>query len=141
MDLRNLVMRDIIVDTSIIINFTRGKDKIFQEILAYALSENAKVYIPTIVLVEIFVGKEMLDEKRENEVRKLLAKLERIELSEEIAILAAKLARESNLPFDVADFVVAATALYLNAQFATKNVKHFKQIPKLKIFDFKSISS
>lgn len=134
-------MRDIIVDTSIVINFTRGKDKLFQEILNYALLEHVKVYIPTVVLVEVFVGKEMLDEKREKEIRRLLTKLERAGLSEEIALLAAKLGRESNLPFDVADFIIAATALHLNARLATKNMKHFQQIPKLKIFDFKSIFS
>lgn len=128
-------MRNIIVDTSIIISFTRGKDKIFQTILDYGLLKGIEIYIPTVVLVEVFVGREMLDRNREDKIRRLLAKLKRIELSEEIALLAAKLGRETNLPFDAADFIIAASALHLNTFLATHNIKHFRQIPKLRIFD------
>ena len=38
------------------------------------------------------------------------------------------------------DLVIAATALSFNAEVATRNVKHFKQIPGLELFNFEQFS-
>lgn len=133
-------MRPILIDTSVIINFTRGKDEIFERILEFSLSENVDLYIPTVVLVEVFVGSEMKDQKRLTTTKKLLKGMKRINLNEETAMLAAKLARGSNLPFDIGDFIIAASAISVKAELATNNTKHFKLIPRLKILDFKKLS-
>lgn len=132
---------NIVIDTSIIINFTRERNNSLQQLLSAASLKSLKVYIPTVVLFEVFVGREMLAEKQKKKVLKLLDKLIRVGLSEEIALLAAKIARETNLPFDIADFIIAATVLKLNAELATDNIKHFKDVPRLKLFDFAKFSS
>lgn len=127
-------MNDIVIDTSIVISFTRGKNNYFKEILDFAFSQKIKVYIPTVVITEVFVGKEMSGKNQRDKVLELLKNIIRVDLSAEIAVMAGDLARESNLLFDVADFIIAATTLTLHATLATHNIKHFRTIPNLRLF-------
>lgn len=131
----------IVIDTSVIVDFTRGRSTHFKDVIKYSVSENVDLFIPTVVVVEIFVGREMLDRKKKNEVKKLIKGIKRVNLDSNLAMATAKLGRKVNFPFDIADLTIAATTLSLKAYLATHNVKHFKQIPKLKIFNFESTQS
>lgn len=64
----------------------------------------------------------------------LLAQLEWMPVSERIARLAAELAREYRGGFsgiEDADYLIAATALELEARLLTTNVRHFPMFPGL----------
>jgi len=130
-------MKKVVLDSDVFINFLKGKSGDFKILLNETREDNLIVFIPAIVLVEIFVGYEFLDNKRLKEAKKFLEGFDRISLTQEIAHQSAKIGRENKLAFlGTADLVIAATAISFNAELATHNVKHFKKVPKLKLFDF-----
>lgn len=128
-------MKSVVLDTDIFIDYLHGKNKNFAHLLKRAKKEKLQLFIPTAVLVEIFVGYEFLQESDYERAKKLLRKFKRIPLTEEIGLIAAKIGREEKLGFlGTVDLVVAATALMLKAEVATHNVRHFSLIPQLRIF-------
>lgn len=65
-----------------------------------------------------------------------LAKFEIFPYTYEIAKVAAEVdgvLRKNGVTLDLADVMVAATALHYKLTMVTRNVKHFKRVPELKI--------
>jgi len=134
-------MTGIILDADLFIGYLKGKDKKFLHLVREADRKSLKLYIPTAVLVEVFVGYEFLQNQLLKNAQKLLEGVQPVPLTEEIAFLAAKLGREKKLGFlGAVDLVLAATALIFDAKVATRNIKHFKLIPEVKILDFESLT-
>ncbi len=89
-----------------------------------------KLLVPTIVLYEVF--KKVLQQKDETEALKAIAILHQgtiVELSNSIAINAAKISYEHKLP--MADSVILATAREYNALLWTQD-EHFESMEKVK---------
>lgn len=134
-------MNRVVLDADVFIDYLKGKSKNFLLLVKKAKKKEIKLFVPTAVLVEIFVGYEFLQNQVLKDAQKLLREIQSVPLTEEIASLAAKLGREKKLGFlGTVDLVLAATALVLDAQIATHNVKHFRLIPEVKIFDFESLT-
>lgn len=59
------------------------------------------------------------------------------DLTEEIAKILGRILRQKTYPpgASLADLIIAATTIYLNAKLATNNKTGFKDIPDLKFFD------
>lgn len=128
-------MRVLVLDTSVIIDFTRGLNDLLIKVIRYASIEQIPIYIPTVVLFEVFVGQEMRKKKQRENVLKMLSRFKRVKLTEEIAFRAAEIARVTNAPFDIADYVIAATTFSLKAELVTRNIKHFRLVKGLAIFN------
>lgn len=134
-------MKSIVLDTDIFIDHLKKSNSNFKLLLRASTEKNYKLYVPTVVLVELFVGYEFLESFVLKKAEDLLKPFERIVLTEDIAKLAGEIGRNNRIGFlGTVDLVIGATALSLNAEVATRNVKHFKQIPGLKLFNFKQIS-
>lgn len=127
-------MKSVVLDASIFIDHLKGRNGNFTSLLKLAKEGNYQLFIPTAVVVEIFVGYEFLQKEEEKQARILLQDFKRVDLTEEIAEFAAKIGRENKLGFiGTIDLVVAATALILDGELATQNVKHFRHIPNLRL--------
>ncbi len=122
----------IVVDTSILIDSLRGGTK-WQEFLK-SLSQEVELYIPTIVIFELFSGHSTKNAEARQKVEDIIIYLRRIELTEEIARQAGQLYREVSQKLEVPDYIIAASALQANAVVATLNQKHFEQIPSVSIY-------
>jgi len=130
-------MTNVVLDADIFIDYLKGKSKNFLFLVKKVRENEIKLFIPTAVLVEIFVGSEFLQSQILKDAQKLLREIQSVPLTEEIAFLAAEIGREKKLGFlGTVDLVLAATTLTLDAQVATHNVKHFKLLPQIEIFDF-----
>ncbi len=133
-------MNAIILDSDVFIDHQRKKNSHFQRLINTASQKGYQLFIPTVIIVEIFVGYELLVERELVRTEKLLKNFNRVPLTDDIAKLAAKIGREQKLGFvGAVDLVVAATALTLDAELATNNKKHFQSIPNLKLFNFKRL--
>lgn len=131
---RNLVngkMR-IIVDSSIFIDHLRGGRK-WNDFLHDAPTD-AELFLPTIVMFELFSGQSSKDEAARKDILELLQKLTHIELTEAIAIKAGELYRQFGKIIGVSDYIIGATALELNASLLTLNKKHFQLISNLVLY-------
>jgi len=122
----------LVIDTSILIDYLRGG--ILWEELIGNLKKDTEIYLPTIVVFEIFSGKSTSDPKIAKEINNFLAYFQRIELTDDIAKRAGELFRDVNKNLGAPDYIIAASALELNATVVTLNRKHFEQITNLNIY-------
>lgn len=121
-----------VIDTSILIDSLRGSTK-WEEFLKDQ-EEEVELYIPTIVIFELFSGRSTRNVKARQKVGDIIKYFLRIELTEKIAITAGKIFRDHKQTLQTPDYIIAATALELNAEVLTLNIKHFRQIPGLKLY-------
>lgn len=135
-------MSNIIVDTSVIIDHIRGTSDHLRALQTYKISHGIQLFIPHIVIVEIFVGRETQRKVGREKVERILQKFELVGLSFSSAKIAGRLIRTYKQIPDPFDLLIAAIAIEQDAQVATHNKKHFEQIRGLKLYDFPaSISS
>ncbi len=123
----------VVIDTSILIElFDRGREDLLEEIYA----KYKAIYVPWIVLYEYLYGCLFLHRSIE----------ERKEAIEELAIIVypdqrillkalsidVDLHREG-MPIPLSDILVAATAITLDAELLTRDERHYRRIPKIKL--------
>lgn len=134
-------MKRVVLDADVFIDYLKGKSEDFILLVNEAGERGYSFFVPTAVLVEIFVGYEFLELDKFERAGKLLEDFECVALTEEIALKAGRIGRENKLGFlGTVDLAVAATAIAIGAEVATHNVKHFKLIPGIKIFDFEVLN-
>lgn len=117
------------IDSDILIDYLRGFHKAKDFFLA--VYGERRVCISMISVVEIYSGASTKDTARKKKIDEFLTNFEIIPLTIEIAKRACFLRRELKMPF--ADMIVAASALEYRATLATKNIKHYQDVPALKI--------
>lgn len=124
----------LVVDTSILIDHLRGGDTWLD--CLNRVKEDATLYIPTIVIFELFSGKSTARPDVAKRIRDVLNQFQRVELTEAIAHRAGELYRDITHTLGVPDYIIAATALDIGADVVTLNRKHFTKVPGLRIYDF-----
>ena len=124
----------LVFDANILIDHLRG-GAIWDQILK-VIDEETELFLPSIVVMELFSGNSSGDTKVEQRILNLLKCFRILDLDEEIAQKAGEIYRDVNPNLDVPDYIVAVTALKLKAQVVTLNKKHFKHIPGVRLFEF-----
>lgn len=132
-------MKDICIDSDIIIDYTRGANKLLSSLLLYASQKNERVIIPSVVVAELMAGTETKNDIKREYLEELFNKVTIAEMDYEISKLTGFLIRDYR-SLNLADAIVAATALTKSAKLATRNKKHFSQIPRIKFFDLKDLA-
>lgn len=124
-------MRKFLLDTSIIIDFLRRKDK--EETYLFKLSEE-DLYISIITHTELYAGKSVWEKKTaRKELEELFSGIDILPLNKEISSLSGRLkAFHQNL--SLLDCIIAATAIYFKLDLVTLNTKDFGVLEDIKIF-------
>lgn len=122
----------VVVDTSIIIEYLRAQKGNLPLLLHLQSQNQLTLVLPTVAVAELWTGTSMSVNKVESRITQLIQQFHVIPLDIPIAILAGELSRAKYL--SGFDSVIAATALYHQAQIATLNNKHFSAIPNLKLW-------
>ena len=110
-------MSNILVDTDIIINFLRGREKAKDFLLS--LLDESTLYCSAITVAEIYAG------MKKNEKQKtdgLVDSLHIIDVNREIAEKAGEYKRQS---LELDDCLIAGSAFVKGAVLATGNGKHY----------------
>lgn len=124
-------MLKILIDTSIIIDFLRQKDK-SKTLLYYFSQHQHQLYASIITHAECWAGKSIWEKKEAAEtLEKLFTNIKILPLGEIISKKAGQVSAEVNL--EIVDAVIASTAIFHNLKLATLNVKDFKNIKDLKL--------
>lgn len=119
-----------VLDTSVAIDHLRGADAAV-DLLAATLDAGEALVASEVVRFELLAGAR--DTEMEG-IEDFSAAISWIPVSEEVTRAAASLARrhrKSHSGIDDADYLIAATALLLDAELLTTNVRHFPMIPEL----------
>jgi predicted nucleic acid-binding protein len=129
-------MSKVIIDTSLLINHIRGTSADFTLLESKKDAENLQLCIPYIVIVELFTGEEAKRKRVREILMKLIKDLSIVDLTVASAIKAGELNRVYKQIPDLPDLIIAAIAIEHEAQIATHNQKHFKQIRGVRLFKF-----
>lgn len=123
----------LVIDSSILIDHLRGGSK-FDLFLTKQRINESRLFIPTIVIFELFSGKSTKKTSIIHEISDLLRYFQRIDLNESIAKKAGELYRDIGSHIDPVDYIIAASALEIGGTVVTLNKKHFAQIQNLPIY-------
>lgn len=124
------LMNKFLVDTSVVIDFLRKKDK--QKSLYYKLATE-DLFISLITHTELYSGKSVwISKTAQDELENLLSAVTILPLNTEISAKAGQI--KANYNIDLIDSIIAATAITNNLELVTLNIKDFKPIPNLKIY-------
>lgn len=118
-----------LLDTNIFIDHLRNyapATRFFE-----SLADADDVIFSAITEAELIAGKECADARKKEFTLHFLHRWEKIPVTNPIAVLGGDLCREYNLTLP--DALIAATALFYEAELLTKNIKHFGLVPKLKV--------
>jgi len=118
----------ILVDTNIIIDHLRGKNGATEYLEDL---ENSEVAFSVVTEAELISGEECSDPDKRTLVLQLLNSWEKTEVDNEIAVKAGDLRREKAI--GIADSIIAATALKIDARLATQNRSDFQPVEGLEV--------
>ena len=105
------------------------------------LSGEIKIYVPYVVVVELYAGQNAKRRKIRDLIGLALTDLEFIGLDFNSSKKAGEVIRNySQIPGSI-DAMIAAIAIEHDAQVATHNKKHFEQIKGLRLYDFLELKS
>jgi len=114
-------MKNIVVDTDILINFLRGREAERDFLSLHA--DEATLYCSVITVAEIFAGMREHERKKTSE---LLDSFNLIEITQEIAEKAGGYKnRMKSQILELDDCLIAASAFSMGAILATENIKHY----------------
>lgn len=119
-----------VIDTTVAIDHLRGRDEA-TDLLDRLLESEADLLSSEAVRYELLAG------ARKGEMKaldKLFSAIEWVPVGREVASAAGALARRHRSAYSgigPLDYMIAATALLLEAELLTTNVKHFPMIPGL----------
>jgi predicted nucleic acid-binding protein len=122
----------VIVDTSVLIAFFRGKEKIADKVSA--LLQDNRLMTTGLIIAELLQG--MKDVKEEKNISDILAETSPLEITTDLWIKAGKVAlslRKKGINLPLTDVAIAALAIEHNLQIFTLD-KHFEQIPGVKVY-------
>jgi toxin FitB len=110
-------MSGVLLDTGVLIDHIRGHRRLEMETSAVSVVTRA----------ELFAGRE----REEPAVEALLGRLSELEVSVDIARRAGRIRRSTGL--DLADALIAATALEHGLAVMTRNRRHFERVAGLQL--------
>lgn len=124
-------MANLLVDTSIIIDYLRQIDK--SQTILVNLEGEFKVSISLITHTESYCGKSIWEKKSAKEIlQKILSDIQTLPITEEISEKAGEI--RARYETSITDAIVAATAIHHKLKLATLNLKDFEGIKSLKLF-------
>ena len=123
----------LVIDTSVLIDKLRGGNR-WDIFLDDVDKEETELFLPTVVAFELFSGKSSSDRKVFKIILNITKNFQLIELTWNIAKRAGEIYRDNFSTLEVPDYIIAATAIEINATVVTFNKKHFERIPGVSIY-------
>lgn len=127
-------MTRLLLDTSVLIDFLRQKNKKEESLFIQLIKENHHLFISIVTHTELFSGKRIWEnQKLYDDIELLCSGLTILPLNEPISKKAGAIRAMGNT--HVIDAIIAATALYHNVKLVTYNTKDFGSIDGLRLYE------
>lgn len=121
----------LLLDTSVIIDFLRIKDKSKTTLYTLTQKEN-ELSVSIITHTELYAGRSVWESKiAAGELKTIFSGIDLVPLTEKISQEAGNIKAHHNV--DLIDAIIAATAIDKGLTLVTLNTKHFQKIPNLRI--------
>ena len=129
---------NILVDTNIIIEMLRKKDKTSAIYLnLFTAAKNNTPYISFVSIIELYAGTGMDNTNQKKATDMFIETVNILSPTEEVYKTAGELIRTYRIQFQ--DALIAAQCIVDDLPLLTLNTKHFIQIKELSLFDSSSI--
>src|SRR3990167_3044683 len=125
-------MQKVVLDSDIIIDYLRTGQGILPKIVPLQSQGEIEIYISAVTIFELFVGSS--SKRDELLILNLINSFKKVVFDQNLAQFAGEIRRDKKLSVALADFFIAASALFIDAQLATRNKKHYQGIKGLKFF-------
>lgn len=125
-------MKNVLLDTSVIIDFVRRKDK--KSTLLFGLSKKGyKLYISILTHTELYAGTNVWRTiEAEQDLEKLFYGINILPLETEISRKAGKIRAQNNTT--IIDAIIAATAINHGLSLVTLNLRDFENIEEISLY-------
>lgn len=121
-----------VLDTSVLIDHLRGRPRAATELIPNAIARGDELWSSYVVRAELLAGMRGGEEAATRDLMRLISWAEVDESASESAGALGRRYLSSHPGIEVADLIVAALALQLDAELKTTNVKHFPMFKNLK---------
>jgi predicted nucleic acid-binding protein len=125
----------ILLDTSVLIDYFRKKDKRKSYLARLAARVDLKFAISVITEFEILVGSNSEQQDFWEALFSNFTVLHLDSMCIRQAVKVQKILKRENQMIAIPDLLIAATAMEHDLQIATQNISHFKRIDQLQIFE------
>ncbi|MEK7256816.1 MAG: type II toxin-antitoxin system VapC family toxin [Bacteroidota bacterium] len=121
----------VLIDTNILIHLFKGDLKTEAEIQQIGIPE---IYVPSVVAMELYRG--MKDKKEMTQMVKKLGQFKILHFDEPVSKLALEFIRNYKLSHDqkIPDAIIGAMAIEFNLPLHTYNVKDFRYLPGIVLY-------
>jgi predicted nucleic acid-binding protein len=126
----------VILDTNIIIDHLRqpgAKETLLKRIVWQ--ESNEELALSVVSIQELYEGQSTRQLEQKKSLLSIIAPLKMLPYSVEVAQKAGELARDLRRPVELADAVIAATAMLSRASLLTLNTKDFSGIAGLRLYE------
>ena len=124
--------RKVLIDTSIIIDHLRKRDK--PKSMLFTIADRFDLFVSSITVFELYAG--ATDERKKKDIENIISTAEVIPFSTDIAKEAGELyisLKKENRILEIRDIFIAATAATFNLPIVTLNRDHFERIKKIEL--------
>lgn len=125
-------MKSVIIDTDILIDYLRVGLGIFPTLIELQKQHKFELCLSSITVMELFAGKS--SKEKQAYLEEFINQFNVIPFDKAIAKFCGEIRRDRKMSIQTSDLLIGTTALWLKAQLATRNQKHFTGIPGLKFF-------
>ena len=127
-------MNKVLVDTDVLIDFTKGHDRALAALLARQYDGQMELYITPINITEFLNDTALVKSGKLAEAKEFLRLFSVCDTTSAIGITAGEYLRNGTVAF-LGDAIIAATSVSLELPLLTRNTKHFAKVPKMVFFD------
>lgn len=125
-------MKKVVLDTDVIIDLLRINKGLLLPLLELQEQGKLEIYISSVTIMELFAGE--MKSAQMKMLSGLLAHFKSIPFDDTVARFSGELKRGKKLQIHLSDFIIGVTAVYFEAQLATRNKDHFKGISKIHFY-------
>lgn len=126
-------MLKVLVDTDVLIDYSKGYAGALEELLESQTKSQAELFINPVVIAEFYTDQKLKNKHRREKAAEFLSFFKIINISGKVGSLAGALLRENQVAF-LGDALIAATAVTEKLKLATRNKKHFQNVPDLEFY-------
>lgn len=126
-------MKKIFVDTNILIDYSKGFNRLLGSLLELQKKGEARLYINPLVIAEYYNDKNLINKKSVRIVNDFLHMFSCINIDWQTALIAGALLRTKQVLF-IGDAFIAATCLSHHLFLATQNKKDFQKVKELSFY-------
>ena len=124
----------ILVDTDVLIDFTKGHDESLGNLLSTQTKGKLILCTTPVNVAEFLTDSQLEEREKEHKAREFLSFFSTCDITKAIGILAGMYLRKKQSIF-LGDALIAACCVEGELLLATRNRRHFSSIPKLQFYD------